>query len=267
MSDLCLDTTRQLHFDHFMSQLNTKSIICRAEYNNIIFSMNSWSSMSADEKKLNKKVYNWKKQYELKTIIINDELHYILHKKAGKRIVHDEEVFDIIADYHEQNGHKKARSMWNCLKDTYSNISESICHLFVETCPICQQVPAKKPQHKGAKNPIRSNHFRDRIQADLIDYRSDPKDDHNNVTMKWLLVVKDHYTKFTYLRAIRSKQGEVVACELDHLSGFIGFPLTFHTDNGGEFTSSLVVEMIKSWNKECKTVTGRPRTPKRSRLS
>ena len=87
----------------------------------------------------------------------------------------NEEVFDIIADYHEQNGLKKGRSMWNCLKDTYANISESIFHLFVETCPICQQVPEKKPVHKGAKNPIRSNHFRDRIQADLIDYRSDPK--------------------------------------------------------------------------------------------
>ena len=60
--------------------------MCKAEYNNIVFAMSSWSSMSADEKKFNINVYNWKKRYELKTIIINDEKKYILHKKSGKRI-------------------------------------------------------------------------------------------------------------------------------------------------------------------------------------
>ena len=134
---------------------------------------------------------------------------------------------------------------------------------FVETCPMCQQAPQKTvKKHQGAKTLMSSLHFRDRIQVDLIDCRSDPQLDANGVAMKWILVVKDHHTKLTCLRALKSKEAEQVARELDHLFGFIGFPLTFHTDNGGEFTAKKIVDMLKHWNQECNIVTGRPRTPR-----
>ena len=80
--------------------------------------------------------------------------------------------------------------------------------------------------------------------------------------MKWLLVLKDHHTKIIYLRAISSKAADCVAYELDHIFGFIGFPLTFHTDNGKEFIAKNVLDMVREWNPNCHTVTGRVRTPR-----
>lgn len=260
---------------NFMKALKTNAIMSKSKYDEIISKMKEWSSLLPTErsKKLNKKVYNWCDRYMLKSTKKSstaevsgdrEELEYFLYKPdvTDKRIIHREEVFDIIYNFHIQNGHKKPRSMWNQLKLQYANISESICQTFVETCPVCQQVPSKKPAHKGAKNPISSLHFRDRFQVDLIDFRSDPREDVNGVMMKWLMVMKDHHTKLTYLRAIKSKEAIQVTRELDHLFGFIGYPLTFHTDNGGEFTAATVVDMLKDWNEQCTTITGRPRTPR-----
>ena len=54
----------------------------------------------------------------------------------------------------------------------------------------------------------------------------------------------------------------VTVHEIDHILGMIGFTLTFHTDNGGELSAREIIAMIKAWNPECTTVTGRPRTPR-----
>ena len=152
--------------------------------------------------------------------------------------------------------------MWLALSSIYANISEKVLKLFVDTCPICQQLAERKPKHVGAKKPILSNHFCDRIQVDLIDYSSDPQKNEYDVEMRWLMVVKDHFTKLVYLRALPSKHAVNVSRELEHLFGFIGYPLTFHTDNGNEFTpASEVMDMIRNLNPSCKTITGRPPTP------
>ena len=99
--------------------------------------------------------------------------------------------------------------------------AQNTLKLFVDTCPTCQQIPEKKPKHVGATKPIISNHFRDRMQVDLIDYSSDPQKDQNDVEMKWLMVVKDHFTKLVYLRALPSKHAVNVSRELEHLFGLI----------------------------------------------
>ena len=83
--------------------------------------------------------------------------------------------------------------MWLALSSIYANISEKVLKLFVDTCPICQQLAERKPKHVGAKKPILSNHFCDRIQVDLIDYSSDPQKNEYDVEMRWLMVVKDHF--------------------------------------------------------------------------
>ena len=38
--------------------------------------------------------------------------------------------------------------------------------------------------------------------------------------------------------------------------------MTFHTDNGREFSAKKVLDMVREWNPNCTTVTGRVRTPR-----
>ena len=152
--------------------------------------------------------------------------------------------------------------MHNALKDKYHNISEECLILFVDTCPICNEKMKQIPKHVGAKSPIKSVHFRDRFQVDLINCHKNPQPDGNGTVIIWLMVLKDHHTRFLYLRALARKEAKCVCYELDHILGMIGFPLTFHTDNGGEFTAKEIISTIKAWNPDCTTVTGRSRTPR-----
>ena len=76
------------------------------------------------------------------------------------------------------------------------------------------------------------------------------------VTMRWLLVVKDHFTGLTYLVAIPKKQVSFVAHELCVMFRLCGYPSILHTDNGTEFTSKEIVAAVQESNKQILMVTG-----------
>ena len=257
------------HKSNYLSQLSAKNVPFKWSYDAIIHQLTNWDNMTPTERKpIRSDYHNNKIKYLVKTFNKNTKkkkqilYRHSDHKTEERRVLHREEIFEMIANYHyEGRAHPRSRAMWTALNPMYANLSENTLKLFVDTCPTCQQIPEKKPKHVGATKPIISNHFRDRMQVDLIDYSSDPQNDQNDVEMKWLMVVKDHFTKLVYLRALPSKHAENVARELDHLFGFIGYPLTFHTDNGTEF-STEVINLVKEWNPSCMTVTGRPRTPR-----
>ncbi|MHA7811742.1 MAG: hypothetical protein ACX933_18225, partial [Marinobacter adhaerens] len=86
-------------------------------------------------------------------------------------------------------------------------------------------------------------------------------DDPEAPVYRYLLVAKDHFTQFVYMRPIRRKTAKEVAFELSHLFSVIGYPLVFQTDNGGEFQRETV-DAIKALNPFCATVRGKPRTPR-----
>ena len=98
------------------------------------------------------------------------------------------------------------------------------------------------------------------MQIDLIDYCANEQRNVYGQVMRWIMVVKDHFTGLCYLRAIPNKIAKYVCFELkSRLFGLIGYPHIFHTDNGSEFTAEQVVGMLKRWNQTILTVTGRPR--------
>ena len=116
-----------------------------------------------------------------------------------KVVVHEENAYDAILDCHETVGHKKVVATKNEATKLYWNVMEDLCKLFVKTCPECCHESPQTKKMAGAKNPIYSGQFGDRFQADLIDYRSNPKSYSHGVEMRWLLVLKDHFTKYTML--------------------------------------------------------------------
>ena len=190
-------------------------------------------------------------------------INSLQYKPNQKRICPSEEVFDAIHDAHDSIGHKRIASTKNKLSEVYCNITEKSIKLCIDICPICNlSNDNKRTKHKGLGVSIKSKGFRERIQVDLIDYQSDPQKNHNDVEMNWLMVVKDHFTKFMWLRPLRKKQGILVAAELRLLFHEIGFPLIFHSDNGREFINNEVYTLIKTADPNIITVRGAPRTPR-----
>jgi hypothetical protein len=183
--------------------------------------------------------------------------------RADRAVAHTGIVFDIIYRAHN-DGHIKASHLHNKLKYRWSNVSEELCKLLVKLCPACLVDQAKVVPSRGASKPIPSFRFRDRIQADLVDFRMAPArlypSDINSPIMLWLLVVKDHFTKMVYLRPLMAKAAEHVAVELDYHFSYAGYPIIFQSDNGTEFKAE-VLRVLKRINPFMYTVNGRPRRP------
>jgi hypothetical protein len=111
---------------------------------------------------------------------------------------------------------------------------------------------------------------------------------------RWIMTVKDHSSGLVYLCALPQKKAIYVAAELEKYFGLIGYPEIFHTgvytlihvkpisllyfcftdciiyffvllfnsDNGKEFSATVVVDLLKESNPNCYIVTSCPRTPR-----
>ena len=187
--------------------------------------------------------------------------------RDDKIVVHLDQAFEVIKEAHvNQALHLRVARTHSSIKDKYFNIPEALVKEYINICPICSgKQPSIKPV-KGTKKPIESWCFRDRIQADCIDYRNDPQkydpEDPDSMVYCWLLVVRDHFTRLVWMAPLPSKQPKYVARELHKIFCLIGYPLIYHSDNGNEVHSKLVVDELKRLNPCCYTVTGKVRNPK-----
>ena len=113
--------------------------------------------------------------------------------------------------------------------------------------------------------PNYSFSFCDRYQADLINFCEAPALLYHNHTdsgiCQWLLVIKDHFTRFIYLRPINGKFASQVAQEIDFYCSIVGYPIIFQTDDGSEFGRE-VMNALKKINPFMLSLRGKPRTPK-----
>ncbi|XP_055932280.1 KRAB-A domain-containing protein 2-like [Argiope bruennichi] len=92
-----------------------------------------------------------------------------------------------------------------------------------------------------------------RCQVDLIDMQSQADNE-----FKFIMVYKDHLTKFVLLRPLQSKRAEEVALHvLDIFLIFIA-PCILQSDNGREFVNSII-EQLRTYWPELKIVHGKTR--------
>ena len=77
---------------------------------------------------------------------------------------------------------------------------------------------------------------------------------------KWIVVYQDHLTKCCVIRAITSKRAAEVALFLVDFFLLIGAPVVLQSDNGSEFTASVITELQGLWP-DLKLVHGKPRHP------
>jgi len=128
-------------------------------------------------------------------------------------------IFDVIHEAHCRMGHMRIeKTLANCRPQFYSPTYD-LCKLYLEDCYVCHEKQPSIPARKGAKKPIISSHFRDRIQVDLIDMRTMRKRDVYGNMQRWIMTVKDHSTGLVYLAALPRKKAEYVAAELEKFFG------------------------------------------------
>ena len=157
-------------------------------------------------------VYKWKRVYHVislpsgRSVLVKKS---IIDKRADKDgfydikllpvIAYEEQVFDIISKAHESIGHGKSQKTHEEVCKHYSNVSRNMVDLFLTTCSICsmnKKIIGRPEDYK----PILSTTFNDRGQLDLIDMQAVAKNGY-----RYIFHYQDHLTKFSYLRALKSK--------------------------------------------------------------
>lgn len=77
---------------------------------------------------------------------------------------------------------------------------------------------------------------------------------------KYICHVRDHYSRFSWARAIRQKEAVEVAAYLFDLFTMFGPPSILQCDNGKEFTAVVIKNLISLWP-NTKIINGSPRHP------
>ena len=91
---------------------------------------------------------------------------------------------------------------------------------------------------------------------DLIDFFYIP-----NGEFKYVCYVRDHFSRFSWAKALTSKRPIKVASFLFDLFHMIGSPLTIlQSNNGKEFVAQVIKELIALWP-SVKIINGHPRHP------
>ena len=156
-----------------------------------------------------------------------------------------------IVDKQQELGHAGILKTHNALQDNVYGIRRGDVALLVNRCAICN---FHRPNNsKAPLEPIIVERIMERLQIDLIDFRHTP-DGH----FKWVLQIKDHFSKYTCLFALRSKEASEVADALAIFLMCFGPPEIAQMDNGKEF-KGICLLLLKRFG--IPIVHGRPRRP------
>lgn len=214
--------------------------------------------------------YAWCSEFTVESIRkVDGSTRYLLIKHRTRKgnpirglVLNYLEVFDAIDEVHRSIGHLRQEATLVACKPKYYSVTQHLVKIYCECCYTCMKKNPTIPPRKGAKNPILSCAFRDRFQVDLIDMRKMQRKDIYGVMQRWIMTIKDHSTGLMFCIALPNKRADFVAHELEKYFGLVGYPHIFHTDNGKEFTASVVADLLKVNNPNCAIVTGCPRTPR-----
>ena len=180
----------------------------------------------------------------LKSYVLNDEkIFYKSSENKELQIVKESELFDLIKSIHCNLGHIGINKTWNALNNNYHGITKSHVTEILKECSVCATLAISKsvPPLK----PIISSRIFERIQIDLVDMRSTP--DSYAVPGKmfnWILHIKDHFSKFSSLYALETKQAIGVSSKLGEWIGMFGAPEILQCDNGREFKGIIKINFL-----------------------
>ena len=166
-------------------------------------------------------------------------------------VVRKAEVFDIIAQEHLKLLHAGRNKVWPTIEQQYYGIKREDVEFILKRCKNCM---LNRPNTtKAPLVPIISGQAWERVQIDLIDMRHEPSGQY-----KWILHIKDHFSKYTQLYPLKSKHAEPIAdCFALFITAFLP-PKIMQADNGKEFKGALLL-LLRKYG--IQVVNGAPRSP------
>ena len=184
-------------------------------------------------------------------------IHKKLYRKADSKfpnpryVVPESETFDIIANEHLKLLHTGQTKTWAAVQQKYYGIKRQEIEFILKRCKNCalnRPAAAKAPLV-----PIITGRAWERVQIDLIDMRHEPSGQY-----KWILHIKDHFSKYTQLYPLKSKHAQPIA---DAFAQFIAAflpPKIMQADNGKEFKGALLI-LLRKYG--IQIINGAPRSP------
>jgi hypothetical protein len=145
--------------------------------------------------------------------LINNKLYRLSDSRFPelRYVVPESEVFDIIAGIHQQLLHTGKNKIWEAIQRRFYGIKRQDVDFVVKRCKNCTfNRPAIT---KVFLILIVINRVWERVQVDLIDMRYESSDQY-----KWILYIKDYFSKYTQLYPLKSKYSELIVgfCSIYH---------------------------------------------------
>jgi hypothetical protein len=180
-----------------------------------------------------------------------------LYRRADTRfpdpryVVPESEAFDLIANEHLQLLHAGQTKTWAAVQQKYYGVKREDIGFILKRCKNCAlNRPAGT---KAPLVPIITGRAWERVQIDLIDMRHEPSGQ-----FKWILHIKDHFSKYTQLHPLKSKHAEPIAAAFAQFVAAFLPPKIMQADNGKEFKGALLI-LLRKYG--IQIVNGAPRSP------
>lgn len=109
---------------------------------------------------------------------------------------------------------------------------KQIVEWLFQRCAVC--LNHRRSNTRAPLQPIIASEIMKRVQIDLVDMKSQ-RDGH----MKWILHIKDHFSKYTTLYAMPNKKASTVAKYIYMFILHCGIPDILQCDNGTEFKGMI----------------------------
>ena len=185
--------------------------------------------------------------------------HQLYRRIASKREGDDlllRQVFvydagDIIVARHKSLGHIGEDKTWQDISRKYYGISQMQVKMILKQCTTCmKQAPNRT---RAPLQPILVERTLERLQIDMMDIGSIPAGPY-----KWILHIKDHFSKYSMLYPLTTKESAKIADCLQEFIRYYGVPEIIQSDNGREFKGAVVMLCKRL---KIRIINGRPRHP------
>ena len=167
--------------------------------------------------------------------------------KGNKIVLSEGMLRTAVKWYHDQLNHPKFTTLSKLMKSNFhiwGLEKTSFKNLYSELqCDICSSnLLLPKRTHSSH---IKSSEILDRIQIDLTQIAyGDQEDILSRKGYKWVLTVIDCFSKYVWAYPLKSKETNRICELLSQLFSSEGNPKILQSDNGGEFVSTLIRNLM-----------------------
>jgi hypothetical protein len=181
--------------------------------------------------------------------------------KGGKQaMVPASECEAVIHKVHTLGGYKGQERTWKDIAGAYHGIPQNLVKTYIKNCSCTSARAGGAAKRKRVGTAMWAPSAWFRVEADLIDMTEQPSISEGKV-YSYILQIIDQKTLFTVLAPLETKTAREVSKHLYRWFVEHGVPQVLHTDNGGEFTGSVLVSELRRFFPSLCITTGASRKP------